>query len=158
MPAVVARRGSSALTGLSRRCLDSLPSVRVVTLGGGSVPVVLVCRAKELAGVPRRPGRQSRRGAVMSPRYRSGAGKRVDNTAKPLIAYALSIGFEYEVVNGTFDGVLAWGSHAVCVTWKSAGGQLTPAQQRMVARGFPVRFLSRPEQLDALRAELLRVV
>lgn len=81
---------------------------------------------------------------------------RVDDTAKPLIAYAKTLGFDYEGVNGTFDGVLVWGTTAVCVDWKSPGGQLTPAQQRMVARGFPVRFLSRPEQLDALKAELVR--
>jgi len=92
----------------------------------------------------------------VSPRYRAGAGKRVDNTSKPLIAYAKALGFDYEPVNATFDGVLVWGATAVCVDWKSAGGQLTPSQQRMVARGFPVRFLSRPEQLDALKSELLR--
>ena len=82
--------------------------------------------------------------------------RKIDNTATALIAYAKALGFDYEVVNGTFDGVLAWGSTAICVDWKSKGGELTPAQQRMVARGFPVRFVSRPEQLDALRAELMR--
>lgn len=90
------------------------------------------------------------------PRYRSGAGKRVDNTSKPLIAYAKSLGFDYEGVNGTFDGVLVWGTTAVCVDWKSVGGLLTPTQQRMVARGFPIRYISRPEQLDQLRAELMK--
>jgi hypothetical protein len=92
----------------------------------------------------------------MSPRYRSGAGKRVDNTSKPLIAYAKSIGFDYEGVNGTFDGVLAWGATAVCVDWKSLGGTLTPAQQKMIARAFPVRFIHKPEQLDQLKAELVK--
>ncbi|MEY4705755.1 MAG: hypothetical protein RL042_1960 [Nitrospirota bacterium] len=81
---------------------------------------------------------------------------RIDNTAKALIAYAKSLGFDYEVVNGTFDGVLAWGQTTICVDWKSKGGELTPAQQRMVARGFPIRFVQRPEQIDALRAELMR--
>jgi hypothetical protein len=81
---------------------------------------------------------------------------RVDKTAKELIAYAKSLGFDYEGVNGTFDGVLAWGSTAVCVDWKSPGGLLTPAQQRMVLRGFPVRFIGKPEQIDALRSELMR--
>jgi hypothetical protein len=79
---------------------------------------------------------------------------KVDSTAKALIAYAKSLGFDYEPVNGTFDGVLAWGRVAICVDWKSPGGQLTPAQQRMVARGFPVRFLSTTHQLDALKAEM----
>jgi hypothetical protein len=39
---------------------------------------------------------------------------------------------------------------------KSPGGLLTPAQQRMVLRGFPVRFIGKPEQIDALRNELMR--
>lgn len=81
---------------------------------------------------------------------------RVDKTSKELIAYAKSLGFDYEGVNGTFDGVLAWGATAVCVDWKSPGGLMTPAQQRMVLRGFPVRFISTPEQLDALKVELSR--
>ena len=89
-------------------------------------------------------------------RYRNGAGKRVDNTSKSLIAYAKALGFDYEPVNATFDGVLVWGTTAICVDWKSPGGLLTPSQQRMAARGFPVRFIQRPEQLDALRAELMK--
>ena len=92
----------------------------------------------------------------MSPRYRTGAGKRVDATSQPLIAHAKALGFDYEPVNATFDGVLVWGTVAICVDWKSANGVLTPTQQRMVARGFPVRYISRPEQLEALRAELMR--
>ena len=83
--------------------------------------------------------------------------KRIDNTATALIAYAKSIGFDYEVVNGTFDGILALGQTAIVVDWKSPGGELTLAQSKLVARGFPVRFVQRPEQLDALRAEILRV-
>lgn len=92
----------------------------------------------------------------MSPRYRAGAGKRVDTTSKTLIAYAKSLGFEYEPVNATFDGVLFWGATSVCVDWKSAGGLLTPSQQRMVARGLPIRYISKSEQLEQLKSELLR--
>jgi hypothetical protein len=29
-------------------------------------------------------------------------------------------------------------------------------QQRIIAKGFPVRFISSPEQLDALKLELSR--
>ena len=82
---------------------------------------------------------------------------RIDNIAKTLIAYAKSLGFDYEGVNGTFDGVLVWGTTAICVDWKSKGGTLTPTQQRLVARGFPLRFIQTPAQLDALRAELMPV-
>ena len=92
----------------------------------------------------------------MSPRYRAGAGKRVDKTSQPLIAYAKSLGFDYEPANASFDGVLSWMDRAICVDWKSPDGLLTPSQQRMVARGFPIRFFSRPEQLDQLKAELSR--
>ena len=81
---------------------------------------------------------------------------RIDNTAKALIAYAESLGFIYCPINGTVDGVLAWGHTTTVVDWKSKGGELTPAQSKLVARGFPVRFISKPEQLDALRAELMR--
>ena len=71
-------------------------------------------------------------------------------------AYAKQLGFEYEPVNGTFDGVLFWGQTAVCVDFKSKGGTLTPTQQRMVARGLPIFYVSRPEQIEALKAELMR--
>ena len=81
---------------------------------------------------------------------------RTDTGSKELIAYAKSLGFDYEHAGGSFDGVLAWGDRAIVVDWKSTGGTLTPAQQRMVARGFPIRFVAKPEQLDALRAELMR--
>ena len=81
---------------------------------------------------------------------------RIDNTAKALIAYAESLGFVYLPINGTVDGVLAWGQTTTVVDWKSKGGELTPAQAKLVAKGFPVRFISKPEQLDALRAELMR--
>jgi hypothetical protein len=79
---------------------------------------------------------------------------RTDNTAAALVAYAKSLGFDYEPINGSIDGLLAWGYVVVPVDWKSPGGMLTPKQQRMVARGFPVRFISTPAQIDALRAEL----
>jgi hypothetical protein len=79
---------------------------------------------------------------------------RPDNGSKELIAYAKSLGFDYEHMGGSIDGVLAWGDTVTLVEWKSKGGTLTPSQQRLIARGFPVRFVSRPEQLDALKQEL----
>jgi len=83
---------------------------------------------------------------------------RIDNTATALVAHAKSLGFVYLPVNGTVDGVLAWGQTTTVVDWKSKGGALTPAQAKLVAKGFPVRFISKPEQLDALKAELLRTI
>ena len=79
---------------------------------------------------------------------------RPDTGSKELIAYAKSLGFDYEHLGGSIDGALAWGATAVLVEWKSKGGGLTPTQQRLVARGFPVRFVQTTAQLDALRAEL----
>lgn len=80
---------------------------------------------------------------------------RPDRGSKELIAYAESLGFLYEHLGGSIDGALAWGQHAVLVEWKSKGGTLTPTQQRLVARGFPIRFIQQPAQLDALKSELI---
>lgn len=81
---------------------------------------------------------------------------RPDTGSKELIEYAKSLGFDYEHLGGSIDGALAWGDRAILVEWKSKGGTLTPTQQRLVARGFPVRFVSTPAQIDALRGELMR--
>lgn len=82
--------------------------------------------------------------------------RRIDSTATALVAYAESLGFVYCSLNSTVDGILAWGQTTTVVDWKSKGGELTPAQAKLVAKGFPVRFISKPEQIDALRAELMR--
>lgn len=81
---------------------------------------------------------------------------RSDTGSKELIAYAKSLGFDYEPWGGAIDGALAWGDTVILVDWKSKGGTLTPSQQRIIARGFPVRFVTRVEQLDQLRAELMK--
>lgn len=82
--------------------------------------------------------------------------RKVDLTAKSLTAYAEDLGFVVYTINGDIDAVLAWGQRLTAVDWKSTGGTLTPAQQRLMARGFPVRFIAKPEQLDALKQELSR--
>jgi len=81
---------------------------------------------------------------------------RIDATAKELTAYARSLGFTVLPINGTIDAVIALGQTVVAVDFKSPGGALTTAQQRLIASGFPLRFVSTPAQLDALKAELLR--
>lgn len=81
---------------------------------------------------------------------------RRDNGSKALEKYAADLGFVVHAESGAIDAYLAWGQQIVAVEWKSAGGTLTPTQQRLIARGFPVRFIGKPEQLDALRAELMR--
>lgn len=80
---------------------------------------------------------------------------RVDDTAKALRAYAESIGFMVVVVNGVIDCLLCLGRVVFIVDWKSKGGTLTPDQGKLVAKGAPIRFISTPEQLDALRTEAM---
>jgi hypothetical protein len=81
---------------------------------------------------------------------------RRDNGSKALEKYAESLGFVVHSESGAIDAYLAWGQQIVAVEWKSKGGTLTPTQQRLIAKGFPVRFIGNPEQIDALRAELMR--
>lgn len=81
---------------------------------------------------------------------------RVDATEKSLVAYAKSIGFGYAKNGGDWDGDLFLGMWVVPVDFKSAGGSLTAKQGKLLAAGFPLRFLHRPEQIDALKAELLQ--
>ena len=81
---------------------------------------------------------------------------RVDNTAKELRAYAESLGFVVVPINGVIDCLLCYGSQSLATDWKSKGGTLTADQIKLVAKGVQVRFISRPEQLDALRAELMK--
>lgn len=80
---------------------------------------------------------------------------RIDNTAKALRAYAESLGFVVVPINGVIDCLLQYGSHTVICDWKSPGGTLTDDQIKLVAKGLQMRFVSRPEQLDALKQELM---
>jgi hypothetical protein len=80
---------------------------------------------------------------------------RIDATAKELTAYARSLGFAVLPINGTIDAVIALGQTCIAVDFKSPGGELTTAQQRLIASGFPLRFVANPAQLDALKAEVL---
>ena len=82
---------------------------------------------------------------------------RVDNTAKELRAYAESLGFTVVPINGVIDCVLQWNAQrAVPCDWKSPGGELTKDQAKLVARGVVIRFISEPQQLEALKQELTR--
>jgi hypothetical protein len=77
---------------------------------------------------------------------------RTDQTAKALIAHALSLGCKYHGQDGTIDGVL-WlpDGRLVEVDWKSPKGELTPAQAKLVASGWhQIRFISDVAQLEAL--------
>lgn len=81
---------------------------------------------------------------------------RRDTGSNELEAYAKSLGFGVAHIGGDWDCDLYYGRIVIPVDWKSPDGDLTPAQTKLVARGFPMRFVSRPEQLDQLRTEISR--
>lgn len=80
---------------------------------------------------------------------------RIDASEKALVAYAKRIGFGYARIGGDWDGDLYYGLIVVPVDWKTPGqGTVQPKQLKLLAEGFPLRFISQPSQLDALRAEI----
>ena len=80
---------------------------------------------------------------------------RVDTTAKALRKYAEDLGFIVVTLNAVVDCLLIFGSQVCVVDWKSPHGTLTAEQARLCARGVPLKFISSPAQLDALKSELL---
>jgi hypothetical protein len=80
---------------------------------------------------------------------------RVDESEKPLVAYARSLGFGYAKNGGDWDGDLYLGRVVVPVDWKTPGkATVKPKQLKLLADGFPLRFISTPAQLDALMREI----
>ena len=82
--------------------------------------------------------------------------RRIDTTARDLTAYAKSRGFKVHTVNGTIDALIwhpAMGRLVAVVDFKSKGGTLTPDQAKLLASGWPVRFVSDTDQVDALAKE-----
>lgn len=83
---------------------------------------------------------------------------RADVTAKALKAEAQRLGLGVADCGSPCD-VLVWvGSTVVAVDFKNpdSGHTLTDAQIKLVAKGFPMRFVGTPAQLEALAAELKR--
>lgn len=80
---------------------------------------------------------------------------KVDTTSKELRAYAESVGFTVVVINAVFDCLLVFGALTFIVDWKTPGGGLTPDQAKLVARGVPLRCISTPTQVDALKVEAM---
>jgi hypothetical protein len=62
---------------------------------------------------------------------------KVDSTSKALTALARQLGAQVLLINGVMD-------------FKSPKGHLTPAQQRLVIDGFPLKFVSNEAQLKEL--------
>ena len=81
---------------------------------------------------------------------------RVDDSEKPLVAHARSLGFGYAKNGGDWDGDLYFGRWVIPVDWKTPGkATVKPKQLKLLAEGFPLRFISTPEQLEALKSELM---
>jgi hypothetical protein len=80
---------------------------------------------------------------------------RTDTTARALIAATKQLNAKYTPADGTFDGVLWVPStgKVELVDFKSPGASLTEGQAKLVAAGWPLRFIS---DLDQLRALLCR--
>jgi hypothetical protein len=81
---------------------------------------------------------------------------RTDTTAKALRAYAESLGFTVAHIGGVIDCLLVYGDRVIVCDWKSKGGELTKDQGKWIAKGVPIKFVSTPAQLDALKAEMSR--
>ena len=75
---------------------------------------------------------------------------RVDSTAKDLTTLARRLGADVEPINGTLDCLLLWRGVVHVIDWKSKGGTLTERQAKLVARGWPIRFVSTEQQLKDL--------
>lgn len=73
---------------------------------------------------------------------------RVDSTATDLVKAARQLGCLYLPLNSVVDGLLLHRGRVFVVDWKSRGGDLTPAQGRLVAAGWPICFVSSVEQLQ----------
>jgi hypothetical protein len=76
---------------------------------------------------------------------------RIDNTAKDLVKAAKQLGFRHHHLGGVLDCLLMDKRGRVhLVEWKSPGGTLTPDQVKLVAAGWPVRFVQDVHQLQQL--------
>ena len=82
----------------------------------------------------------------MSPRRAA----RIDATAPALVKLARELGALVEPLNDKVDCLLQWRGTTYVIDWKSKGGTLTPAQAKMVAQGWVIRFISTEAQLREL--------
>jgi ATP-dependent exoDNAse (exonuclease V) beta subunit len=75
---------------------------------------------------------------------------RPDTTSKILVAEAKRLGADYHPLDGAIDCLLFHRNRVHLVDWKSPGATLTDTQAKLVARGWPIRFVSTIEQLQEL--------
>jgi hypothetical protein len=72
---------------------------------------------------------------------------RIDATARDLTRKARDLGADVLPLNGTVDALVLYRGRVLVVDWKSKGGTLTDDQARLVARGWPIHFVSTEQQL-----------
>ena len=84
----------------------------------------------------------------MSPRRAA----RVDTSASALVKTARELGAYVVPLNSIVDCLIYWRGVWHVVDWKSPGGHLTPAQQKLVidTGGAGVKFISTEAQLREL--------
>jgi hypothetical protein len=75
---------------------------------------------------------------------------KVDTTAKELTTLARKLGAQVLLLNGVIDANIYYRGQLHAVDFKSPKGHLTPAQQRLVIDGFPLKFVSSEQQLKEL--------
>ena len=75
---------------------------------------------------------------------------RQDLTSKALIAEIKARGADYVPIDGVIDGLVYHRGIWHVVDFKSKGGDLTPAQSKLVARGLPIRFLSTVKHVEEM--------
>ncbi len=75
---------------------------------------------------------------------------RSDTTSKALIQVAKDLGAKYEHLGAAIDGLIYHRGVVYMVDFKTPGATLTDKQAKLVAAGWPIRFLSTPEQVQEL--------
>jgi hypothetical protein len=76
---------------------------------------------------------------------------RVDTTAASLTALARQMGATVVPLNSAIDCLIySRRGTLYAVDWKGPKTPRTPTQKRLVASGFPLHFVSTPDQLMAL--------
>lgn len=75
---------------------------------------------------------------------------RIDSTARDLVKHARELGADVLPLNGIVDALVLYRGRILVIDWKSKGGTLTDDQAKLVARGWPIHFVSSEVQLRDL--------
>lgn len=85
------------------------------------------------------------------------ANRRIDLSAKALEVEAKRLGVDCAPLGGAVDAIWWLGHVLRAVDYKTPGkAALTESQGRLLARGCPIHFVSTPDQVAALVADMKR--